>query len=99
MVAENSTFWLRMFKNQLKTAWSTNSWLPDFSFCLLTLVTFFSASKSFSLFLTQVDEVLLGTLKDVVMWLDIFLKEGLHVSPKPFRIFYVQATKTAVGLK
>ena len=23
-------------------------------------------------------------LKDVVMWLDIFLKEGLHVSPKPF---------------
>ena len=38
-------------------------------------------------------------LKDVVMWLDIFLKEGLHVSPKPFRIFYVQATKTAVGLK
>ena len=51
-----------MFKNQLKTAWSTNSWLPDFSFCLLTLVTFFSASKSFSLFLTQVDKVLLGTL-------------------------------------
>ena len=38
-------------------------------------------------------------LKDVVMWLDIFLKEGLHVSPKPFRIFYVQAMKTAVGLK
>ena len=37
-------------------------------------------------------------LKDVVMWLDIFLKEGLHVSPKPFRIFYVQAMKTAVGL-
>ena len=31
--------------------------------------------------------------------LDIFLKEGLHVSPKPFRIFYVQAMKTAVGLK
>ena len=37
-------------------------------------------------------------VKDVVMWLDIFLKEGLHVSPKPFRIFYVQAMKTAVGL-
>ena len=37
-------------------------------------------------------------VKDVVMWLDIFLKEGLHVSPKPFRIFYVQAIKTAVGL-
>ena len=30
--------------------------------------------------------------------LDIFLKEGLHVLPKPFRIFYVQAMKTAVGL-
>ena len=30
---------------------------------------------------------------------DIFLKEGLHVSPKPFRIIYVQAMKTAVGLK
>ena len=29
-------------------------------------------------------------LKDVVMWLDIFLKEDLHVSPKPFRIFYAQ---------
>ena len=38
-------------------------------------------------------------LKDVVMWLDIFLKEGLHFSPKPFRIFYVQAMTTAVGLK
>ena len=38
-------------------------------------------------------------LKDVVMCLDIFLKEGLHVSPKPFRIFYVQVMKTAVGLK
>ena len=37
-------------------------------------------------------------VKDVVMWLDIFLKEVLHVSPKPFRIFYVQAIKTAVGL-
>ena len=37
-------------------------------------------------------------MKDVVMWLDIFLKEGLHVSPKPFRIFYVEAMKTAVGL-
>ena len=37
-------------------------------------------------------------VKDVVMWLDIFLKEGLQVSPKPFRIFYVQAMKTAVGL-
>ena len=37
-------------------------------------------------------------VKDVVMWLDIFLKEGLHVSPKPFRIFYVEAMKTAVGL-
>ena len=36
-------------------------------------------------------------LKDVVMWLDIFLKEGLLVSPKPFRIFYVQAMKTAAG--
>ena len=31
--------------------------------------------------------------------LDIFLKKGLHVSPKPFRIFNVQAMKTAVGLK
>ena len=29
----------------------------------------------------------------------IFLKEGLHVSPKLFRIFYAQAMKTAVGLK
>ena len=38
-------------------------------------------------------------LKDVAMWLDIFLKEGLHVSPKAFRIFYVQTMKTAVGLK
>ena len=38
-------------------------------------------------------------LKDVVMWLDIFLKEGRHVSPKPFCIFYVQEIKTAVGLK
>ena len=27
------------------------------------------------------------------------LKEGLHVSPKPFRIFYVQAMKTAVGFE
>ena len=26
-------------------------------------------------------------------------KEGLHVSPKAFHIFYVQAMKTAVGLK
>ena len=31
--------------------------------------------------------------------LDIFLKEGLHVSPKPFRIFYMQAMKTVSGLK
>ena len=38
-------------------------------------------------------------LKDAVMWLDIFLKEGLHVLPKSFRIFYVQAMKTDVGLK
>ena len=38
-------------------------------------------------------------LKYVVMWLDMFLKEGLLVSPKPLRIFYVQAMKTAVGLK
>ena len=38
-------------------------------------------------------------LKDKVMWLDIFLKEGLHISPKPFCIFYLQAMKTAVGLK
>ena len=38
-------------------------------------------------------------LRDVVMWLDIFLKEGLHVSLKAFHIFYVQAMKTAVGLK
>ena len=37
-------------------------------------------------------------LKDVVMCLDIFQK-GLHVSPKPFRIFYVQEIKTAIGLK
>ena len=37
-------------------------------------------------------------LKDKVMWLDIFLKEGLHISPKPFCIFYVQAMATAVGL-
>ena len=34
-----------------------------------------------------------------VMWLDIFLKEGLHVLPKPFRIFYLQAMKAAIGLK
>ena len=26
-------------------------------------------------------------------------KKGLHVSPKPFRIFYVQEIKTAIGLK
>ena len=32
-------------------------------------------------------------LKDVVMQLDIFLKEGLHVPPKLFRIFYVQANE------
>ena len=38
-------------------------------------------------------------LKDVVMWLDIFLKEGLHVSRKLFRVFYMQAMKPAVGLK
>ena len=29
----------------------------------------------------------------------IFLKEGLHVSSKPFCIFYVQAMETVVGLK
>ena len=38
-------------------------------------------------------------LKDVMMWLDIFLKEGLHVPPKPFCILYVRAMKTAAGLK
>ena len=38
-------------------------------------------------------------LKDVVMWLDIFLKEGLHVSRELFRVFYIQAMKPAVGLK
>ena len=32
-----------------------------FQFCLLTLVLFFSESKSFSLFLSQVDKVFLGT--------------------------------------
>ena len=37
--------------------------------------------------------------KDVVMWLEIFLKEGLHGSAKPFRIFYVPAMKTSVGFK
>ena len=39
------------------------------------------------------------SLKDVVMWLDIILKEGFHVSPKPFCVFHVQVMKTAVGLK
>ena len=38
-------------------------------------------------------------LKNVVMWLDIFRKEGLHISPKPFCIFYMQAIKIPVGLK
>ena len=38
-------------------------------------------------------------LKNVVMWLDIFRKEGLHISPKAFRIFYMQVIKTPVGLK
>ena len=38
-------------------------------------------------------------LNNVVMWLDILLKESLHVSQKPFCIFYVQAMKTAVELK
>ena len=38
-------------------------------------------------------------LKDVMMWLDIFLKEGLYVPPKPFCILYVRAMKTAAGLK
>ena len=60
MEADNDTFWLHMFRNQLKIAWSTNSWLPDFNFCLLTLVPFFSASKRFCLFLTQVGKVFLG---------------------------------------
>ena len=62
MEADNCTFWLRMFRNQLKIAWSINSWLPDFNFYLLTSVPFFSASKKFFLFLTQVDQVFLGTL-------------------------------------
>ena len=62
MEADNGTLWLLMFRNQLKIAWSTNLWLPDFNICLLTLVSFFSASKSFSLFLTQVYKVFLGTL-------------------------------------
>ena len=34
MEAENGKIWLRMFRKQLKTAWPTNSWFPDFSFCL-----------------------------------------------------------------
>ena len=38
-------------------------------------------------------------LKDVVTWFGIFLKEGLHISPKSFRIFYMKAMKTAIGLK
>ena len=62
MEADNDTFWLRMFRNQLKIVRSTNSGLPDWNFCLLTLVPFFSASESFSLFLTQADKVFLGTL-------------------------------------
>ena len=62
ITAENGTFWLCILRNQLKIAWSTNCWLPDFNFYLLTLVPFFSASKSFSLILTQVDKVLLGTI-------------------------------------
>ena len=62
MEADNGTFCLRMFKKQLKIAWSTNSWLPDFNFCLLRLVPFFSVSKSFSFVLTHVDKVFLGTL-------------------------------------
>ena len=38
-------------------------------------------------------------LKDAVMCLGIFLKEGLHVLTKLFCIFYVQVMKTAVGLR
>ena len=62
MEADNCTFWLHVFRNQLKIVWSTSSWLPDFNFYLLTLVPFFNASESFSLFLTQVNKVFLGTL-------------------------------------
>ena len=37
--------------------------------------------------------------RSLVMCLDIFLKEDLHVYPKPFRIFYLQAImKTAIEL-
>lgn len=57
----NWIFWLSMVKNQLKTASSTASGLLVFNFCRLTLDTFSSASKWFSLFLTHVDEVFLGT--------------------------------------
>ena len=62
MQANNGTLWLRIVRNQLKIALSINSWLPHFNFCLLKLVPFFRTSKSFSLFLTQVNKVFLGTL-------------------------------------
>ena len=58
----NGTFWLHMFRNYIKIAWSTNSWLPDFNFYLLILVPYFSVTKFFSLVLTQVNKVFLSTL-------------------------------------
>ena len=37
-------------------------------------------------------------LKDVMMWSETILKEGLHVSPSPFCIFYAQAQKSLLGV-
>ena len=72
MEADNGIFGLRMFRNQLEVAWSTNLSLPDFNFCLLTVVPFFTASKSFSLFLTQVNKVFIGTSSVAFSFLQIF---------------------------
>lgn len=62
MAADNGTFWLRILLNHFKIALSTNSKLPVLNFCRFTLDPFSSELKSFSLFLTHVDKVFLGTL-------------------------------------
>ena len=61
MAVVNGTFWLRIVRNQSKIALSTISKLPVLNFCRLMLLPFRSQSKTFSLFLTQVDKVFFRT--------------------------------------
>ena len=61
MAADKGIFWLFIPRNLLNITLSAISKLPVLNLCRLMLLPFPSESKSFSLFLTQFDQVFFGT--------------------------------------